>query len=413
MRATSDSQAAQPFAADVLLAGATGRQGLAVARSLSRWGIPFVVVGNEPRGMISASRHVRRYLYAPAPQDRPDAFVGAVLDAIAKYDVRLVMPITDPALSICNKHRDAFPTATRLAAARSDAVRNVLDKRRNLETASRLGIPCPAEFTLESVEQTSELIDRLGFPMVLKNPGYRSVETGPVLDLRWLIVRDERALRALLDLHSDAGEFPLFQEFVDGSVTNLCCFAASGKVVAVHEYRSLRRIGWEGTSVLREVTAPTPHLVDYARRLLGQLGWDGVAHVGFIVGESDGDTWYMETNGRFWGSVEGSIRIGWDFPYWAYRYFTEGDLPTPPPLELGSRICWHFGDLRLLGKRLRGVEPPIPPGPSKLRAVADYVSGFRPGVQSDVFRLDDPLPELVEHWSGLRLAVARRMTRSG
>jgi hypothetical protein len=137
-----------------------------------------------------------------------------------------------------------------------------------------------------------------------------------------------------------------------------------------------------------------------------------VAHVAFIVRENDGEAPYMEINGRYWGSVEGSIRIGWDFPYWTYRYFTNGELPSPPPLEIGSKACWHYGDLRLLVMRLRGQEPPIAPRPGKTRAVLDYVTGFRPGIRSDVFRLDDPLPALVEHWSGIRQAVAWRIHRS-
>ena len=71
--------------AEVLLADAIGRPGLAVARSLSRHRIPFVVVGAEPGGMIAASRHVRRYLRAPSPQDDPDAFLEVVLDAVPRY----------------------------------------------------------------------------------------------------------------------------------------------------------------------------------------------------------------------------------------------------------------------------------------------------------------------------------------
>lgn len=406
---TAAARPTQGFAAEVLLAGAIGRPGLAVARSLRRHGIRFVVVGDEPKGMIAASRYVQRYLKAPPPEAEPEAFVAAVLDAVSRHDVRLVMPMSDPALVLCNQHREALPPDTTLAAASSAAVRNVLDKRLNLETASRLGIPCPAEFKLESVEQLPELIDRLGFPMVLKNPGYHSPETSRALDFKWLIARDKRELETLVERHCTVGEFPLFQELVTGKLRNLCCFAASGTTVALHEYREIRRLAWEGNGVFREITPATPHLAEYAERLLRELRWDGVAQVAFIVRERDGDTRYMETNGRFWGSVEGSIRIGWDFPYWTYCYFAKGELPSPPPLEIGSRTCWHYGDLRLLAKRLRGLEPPVAPRPSKIRAVADYVTAFRPGVQSDVFRLDDPLPSLVEHWSGLRQAVARRI----
>ena len=59
--------------------------------------------------------------------------------------------------------------------------------------------------------------------------------------------------------------------------------------------------------------APTPDLVEHARNLLAALEWDGVAHVSFFIGKN-GQKWYMETNGRFWASVEGSVYAGWDFP---------------------------------------------------------------------------------------------------
>jgi predicted ATP-grasp superfamily ATP-dependent carboligase len=405
------SNLAERRRAEVLLAGAIERPGLAAARSLSRRGVSFVVLGRTPRDFVASSRHVRRYLPGPDPNEDPDGFVDALANACAEYDVRLVMPMQDAALALCSEHRGALPEGTRLAAAGVDAVRNVLDKRWNLETATRLGIPCPAEFVLQDLDQTGELVERLGFPMVLKNRGRALGATSLAHDFKWLIAHDERELEALLRKHTGDGGFPLVQELVEGEVRNLCCFAASGKLVAAHEYRGLRRIGWEGHSVLREVTATTPELVEYAGRLLDELGWDGAAQVAFIV-RPDGAARYMETNGRFWGSVEGSVAIGWDFPYWTYRYFTHGELPTPPPVEVGSRSCWHFGDLRLLWKRLRGVEPPIPPRPANLRAVADYLTGFASGVHSDVFALDDPLPELVEHLEGMPSALGRRLSRS-
>jgi predicted ATP-grasp superfamily ATP-dependent carboligase len=360
--------------------------------------------------MIASSRHVRRYLQAPAPQDQPEAFLETVLAALSRYDVRLVMPMTDGALALCNRHRGALPTGVTLAAAPPAAVRNVLDKRANLETARLLGIPRPAEVTLESLDQLPTLIELLGFPMVLKNPGYRPDAPRPALGFKWLIANDERELDAHLERHSD-GQLPLFQELVRGTIRNLCCFAASGTIEALHEYVGVRRLGWAGTGVLMEITDPSPRLADYAERLLRKLRWDGPAQVAFIIRDTDGEPRYMETNGRFWGSVAGSIRMGWDFPYWTYRYFTAGELPSPPPIRVGSRTCWHYGDLRLLSRRWRGLEPPTGPPPGKLRAVGDYLSGFGPGVRSDVFRLDDPLPELVEHWSGMTQALARRIRR--
>ena len=54
--------------------------------------------------------------------------------------------------------------------------------------------------------------------------------------------------------------------------------------------------------------------MQYARDLLGALRWDGVAHLGFFVDKARKKVWYMETNGRFWASIEGLVHAGWDDP---------------------------------------------------------------------------------------------------
>jgi predicted ATP-grasp superfamily ATP-dependent carboligase len=388
--------------ADVLLADATSRGGLAVMRSLARNGVRIAVVGGHPRRMISSSRFARSYIPAPVPDDDPDTFIERVIEAASRHGVRLVIPITDGALVLCDEHRDAFPPRTALAAAPPSAVRNVLDKRRNLETARRLGVPCPAQFELEHAEQIPDMVEKLGLPVVLKHPGYRSNGTRSPLDFKWLVARERRELETVVQRHCSAGEFPLFQEHITGTVHNVCCLASSGEIVALHEYRGIRRL--DGASVFREVNRPTRVLADYAQRLLRELRWEGVAHVGFFV-RDDGDVRYMETNARFWASVQGSIRVKWDFPFWVYRYFMYGDLPQPPPRAIGSRSCWHYGDLELLVRRLRGEEREGP-GVSPTQAVRDYVSGFRPGIHSDVFAFDDPLPAAFEYLVGVRRAIA-------
>ena len=146
--------------------------------------------------------------------------------------------------------------------------------------------------------------------------------------------------------------------------------------------------------------------------MLGELAWDGPAALAFFV-TGEGRVAYMETNGRFWGSLEGSIRAGWDFPSWTLEYFRDGRTPDAPPIALGTRHCWRAWDLIALACVLRREawltdRDAVHRG----RAVLDYLSSFRPGVHADVFRLDDPLPELVEHWQWLRPTGARVLSRA-
>jgi hypothetical protein len=106
----------------------------------------------------------------------------------------------------------------------------------------------------------------------------------------------------------------------------------------------------------------------------------------------------METNGRFWASIEGSVHAGWDFPYWTYEYFLHGKKPEPGPIKLGSRTCWHTGDVLALLKFIagRGENPTPGTTPGRLRATMQCLSGFWPGIHSDLFRCNDPLPAMME-----------------
>jgi predicted ATP-grasp superfamily ATP-dependent carboligase len=383
---------------EVLIVQGNNRQGLAVARSLARNGVSFAVVSDQHEGPVSHSRRLRhRHFLSPYPITQAAAFVGFLSETIHQFDVKLLIPASDQALVVLNNQRSGLPSQVTLAMASAQAVQRVLDKRLNLELASQVGVPCPRQFELQHPDQIPEMIRMLGFPIVMKPPNVPNHSDRPRFNFRVLFAHDEPELRKLIEEYCPAGRYPLFQECAVGEVHNLCCFAVGGELIAVHEYHSIRRR--EGVGVLRRIIAPRPDLVAHTRDLLRELDWDGVAHVAFFVSHDGQKKWYMETNGRFWGSTEGSVHAGWDFPYWVYRYFVHGETPVPGQIKIGSETCWHGGDLMALLEYYRGGDPPATgTNPGRVRATWQYLSGFSPGVHSDISRWTDPMPGIMEHW---------------
>ena len=379
---------------DVLLVNANNRQGLAAARSLARRGISFILVSATAEGPAFHSRFVKHKVLAPPAEE--ESAVKFLLEIIRQYKIPLAIPASDQALVLLDRYRSTLETQTKLAMANPQAVRNVLDKRRNLELARGLGVPCPLQFELQDLRQIPEMIKLLGFPIVLKGPGVPNAPGIPEFNFKVLYAHTEQQLRDYIEEHCRHGSYPMFQECAVGDVHNLCCFAAQGELLAVHEYHSIRRN--EGVGVLRKIVAPLPDLVEHTRNLLRALNWDGVAHVAFFISRDGKKKWYMETNGRFWASTEGSVHAGWDFPYWVYRYFLHGEKPVPGEIKIGSTTCWHYGDLEAMVKYFRGGESPTTgTNPGKLRAVAQYLSDFSPSIHSDVFQWNDPMPGIMEH----------------
>lgn len=383
---------------EVLLVDGDNRAGLAIARSLARHGVSFLLLQEDlKKGPASCSRWVKRAVRAPFDPGHGEALVEFLSQTIQRYGIKLVIPVTDRALLLRETWRARLEShQTKLAMASSSAVRCALDKRLNLEVARRLGVPCPREFKLENPQQIPEMIKALGLPIVLKSPGDSLDSNAPRFKFRVLYAHTEQELRSHIETHCSHGAYPLFQECAVGTVHNLCCFAVQGETIAVHEYHSVRRNGSVG--VLRRIVNPLPDLLQHTRNLLSALQWDGVAHVAFFISRDGQTKWYMETNGRFWASTEGSVHAGWDFPYWVYRYFVHHEKPVPGEIKVGSMTCWHCGDLMALLDYFRGGTPPATgTQPGKLAAILQYLSAFSPGIHSDVFRWNDPMPGIREH----------------
>lgn len=396
----------------VLLTNGAQRSALAIARSLHARGIEVHALAAGDGGYAARSRAVREVVDAPRADADARGFLEAVHDVVRRRGIGLVIPVSDEDLVALDAARNTFGDV-KLAMAGSESLRLVLDKRANLDVAALHGLPVPREFQLRDRDQVPEMIAALGWPIVMKRQGSPLDARVPQFRFRVQVLHDRAALERALDEHCPAPPYPLFQEFVRGEAFNLVCMAIRGEIVAIHQYQSLRTL--DGCGVLRRTVPADVLLEAHARRILRALDWDGVAHVGFFTDRDTGRTGYMEVNGRFWGSTQVSVDAGWDFPWWTYRWFVDGERPEVPPLRGGSETVWRYGDLQALVTYLRGGPSPTPGAePGARGAIRDFLRGYARGARSETFRWDDPGPGLLDARHALRDAwrlAARRLGR--
>ncbi|MFL6115646.1 MAG: hypothetical protein ACJ786_30505 [Catenulispora sp.] len=311
----------------------------------------FTRRGTKPP--LAASRRVRIVPVTPPEQDAA-ACVAEVAAAAERLGAAVVLPLDDLAVWVCDR------TGARIAGATGPAADFALDKRRQIAAATAAGFAVPdrgdagpwiVKAALAAVEQDNKLI----------RPGGRVARTAADVEL------------ATAEL---AGPV-LVQRLLTGVGEGVFGFATADGVRAWSGHRRVRMADPRGSasSACRSVPADAG-LRAQTEKLLAEVDWRGMFMLE-LLRDADGTAWFMEVNGRPWGSMALALRRGFDYPVWAVRQALDPDfVPEPPDPEPPHVLCRHLGrELVHLAAVLRG---PIADHPGPWPGRAATLAALRP-----------------------------------
>lgn len=386
----------------VLVTDGEERAALAVTRSLGRAGHHVHVCARRAGSLACASRHTRGRAVVPDPLTEPERYLDALVGLIRRWDVDVLIPVTEASLLAVLGARDRFP-GVEIPFADYEAFRAVSDKRLVLERATRVGIAVPRQWVLSSATELDEVLAAgLEYPLVLKPSRSVGGAAGARVRLGVSHVDGPDELRKQVTT-LPAAAFPLLlQRRIQGPGLGIFLLLRNGEVVARFAHRRLReKPPSGGVSVYSESVALDPNLLSRSVALLREFDWSGPAMVEYKHDTATGVPYLMEINGRFWGSLQLAIDAGVDFP----ALLLDPTLPAgpPPSYRTGVRLRWWLGDLDHHLIRLRGAVTPPLAEETRWRALLEFfVAGFRAGVRNEVFRPTDPLPAFREALDWLR-----------
>jgi len=137
----------------------------------------------------------------------------------------------------------------------------------------------------------------------------------------------------------------LLQRFIPGVGEGLFGLATPQGVVAWSGHRRLRMMNPHGSGssackvshdIIEECKVP-------AERFLRLSGWCGLFMIELLRDEA-GKLWFIEFNGRAWGSMALARRSGMDYPVWAVKLALAPDSKLDVNKQASSSIvCRHFG----------------------------------------------------------------------
>lgn len=406
------------MSAVILVTDGTERAALAIVRSLGRAGYRVHVCADRKWALAGCSRYASASHRLPAALTDPAGFAEGVISLTHGIEADLVIPVTEASLRALLPERGSLAPAE-LPFPSAETFCRVSDKETLREVAERLGIRTPRQVSIPAAEALSGESGRLpSFPLVLK-PTRSVVPTGDGGQQKVGVsyAADPRELAARLAAYPSQA-FPLqLQERIVGPGLGVFLLRWEGKILAAFSHRRIReKPPSGGVSVYRESVPVDPELLAASTRLLESFDWQGVAMVEFKRDTGSGQTYLMEVNGRFWGSLQLAIDAGVDFPRLLVEAALGGDPDPVHGYRTGIRSRWWWGDVDHLLARLRGstASLSLPDGSSgRARALLDFAHLWRPGDRYEVFRLSDPGPFVSETREWLRSAFGDRSEGDG
>jgi hypothetical protein len=375
-----------------------------VAWSLADAG--FKVAAFSRRGRRPALRHSRHATVHEITAPESDCetagrelgvLLGSLGASIAGSHV--LLPLDDASLWLCGQ-MPAIGGWT-LAGARGANAAMALDKGRQVKAAVEAGFDVPESFFASTVEEFSRCT--LPLPLIIRPAEAVRVEGGRLRKGRNWICSDDAELAQALGSWNGAGRM-LAQPFLQGGGEGIFGLALDTGIVAWSAHRRLRMMNPHGSGSSACASQPVPIEARLpVDKLIRQTRWRGLFMVETLRDRS-GKLWFVEFNGRPWGSMTLSRRQGLEYPAWAATLaLAPGAAIAVPAMDRRQVVSRNAGrELLHLLFVLKGAKSKaIRPWPSFWKTVFDLLQ-VRRGDSLYNWRRDDWRVFFGDCWCTLR-----------
>jgi hypothetical protein len=281
----------------------------------------FTVIAFARRGRHSALRHSAHVevIEITPPEQNSDAALADLETALAARNTLaeqpgVIFPLDDTSLWLCN-HLKIGPGWI-LGGASGKAAELALDKSIQIESAIGAGfnvLPTTVAKTVTEVQACGK-----GLPLMLRParavlPGNGSLKKGS----NWICATPDEFSQAVSKW---AGAWPLLvQPFTVGNGEGVFGLATADGVRGWSGHRRLRMMNPHGSGssacVSQPVDAETKTIVE---KFVQQVGWRGMFMVELLRDQA-GKLWFVEFNGRPWGSLALARCQGLEYPAWSVK----------------------------------------------------------------------------------------------
>ena len=361
--------------------------GLTIARSLGRRGVPVWISTPLNIKLASYSRYVLRTL--PWPDGGNEAQVERLMDFAAQHHLEgwVLFPTSDETAALLAKFHAPLSCRYRVSTPAWDVLRWAYDKRLTYRLAAQESVDYPSTICPRSEGDLASI--PCAFPVILK-PAAHAIANRFTADKAWpaanhdeLLARYREARKLLPASHI------LVQERIPGGGESQFSYAAlcrGGQPLVSLTARRSRQYPIDfGYSSSFVETLDVPEIIAPSRRLLAAMRYTGLVEVEYKFDARTGRYKLLDINPRLWTWSALGAAAGTDFPYLLWRLMIGRDVP-----EITGRV----------GVRWMRVSTDFPAAIHELLrgrlSLPAYLRSFRRPLQFALMAADDPLPALLD-----------------
>jgi protein-tyrosine-phosphatase/predicted ATP-grasp superfamily ATP-dependent carboligase len=372
---------------------------LGAIRSLGRAGHRVVVARAQQVPVAAAgwSRFCAERTKHPDPWEDHQQFVEwlAGQGRSGQYDV--ILPISEASIVAAETVRPALAGGPHLLMPRSDALSYSLSKAAATRLAMAAGLTVPPTVFLDDAGNGD--VDRAGlaalrFPIVVKTDNYLAAD-GSYVKGRTTVSRTLDEAIGLLDVLRSLPTSIIAQERVGTGGAGAFLLRHDGEIVLRFAHRRLHEVPYSGGMSSLRASSHDAAVIQAGERLLDAMDYQGVAMIE-VREAPGGEPFFLEINGRLWGSLALALHAGVDFPRaWLEAQLFGASSPSqadyPDGLLVRDAVPGELQYVRSVLRARPAAGEPTPP--SKTGALVEFARlTIDRRVRSDTLWNDDPLP---------------------
>jgi D-aspartate ligase len=276
--------------------------GLAITRSLGRWGVPVYNVDADAHAPSFSSRYSKGKFVWDLEGATAEESVARLLD-IGRHLGRpaILIPTTDSMAILAADHAEALRERFLIQDNSARLVRSLYWKKEMHFLARDAGVPTPDLFLPQSRQDVLDYLGGASFPVMLKANDDRGLRRRGLVTK--VIVKSPAELLDWYGRLEDPGSPNLmFQEYIPGGADSIWMF--NGYFDAQSECRfgvtgqKLRQCPvYTGPTSLGIVT-PNPTVDRLTRHFMKAIGYQGILDIGYRYDARDGRYKVLDVNPR-------------------------------------------------------------------------------------------------------------------